>query len=466
MSTHHTRTTVRWLLLSLAVIGVLVLLSGCAGGPPPPPLTPDDHTSIANTFTQIENKLRNTGDMKEKQITDLQTSLDFGPTQLQSTDATVKARANFFQGYYYESQRNYAEAYKSYKVIETVNSAYRPLAAYRIGILAERGLIGATPKESYNLAKQYLRQLIIGKIEILVRNPELASEGGVLTATSLQPPAKTVVTTPQPSVPTLTWIPAAQYIEKKLDTLYQSELSKHSTSWDYGYYKSVDVFMKFFRKLSPTYGVVIALFFLALLVKLITMPLTTMAFSGMRDMQRIQPLLKELQEKYKDDRQKQAEEQMRIMKEHNVKPASGCLPMLIQLPVFIIVYQAVQVYLFQFSSAHFLWIGNLASPDWILLILYAVSLVITQKLTATPSADPQQQMIQNQMTYFMPIFMVLVLQTIASAFVLYWFFLNVMSSLHQYYLMQRFKQEEAAKGLTIAAQPTPPTPGKKKGKRL
>jgi YidC/Oxa1 family membrane protein insertase len=199
------------------------------------------------------------------------------------------------------------------------------------------------------------------------------------------------------------------------------------------------------------------LFLLAVLIKVITAPLTTMAYRGMRDMQRVQPLLKELQAKYKDDRAKLAEEQMKLMKEHKVSPASGCLPMLIQLPIFIAVYRAVTVYAFQFSNAGFLWIENLARPDLILLILYAISMIVTQKLTATPAADPQQQVLQNQMTYMMPVFLVLVLYSMASAFLLYWFFLNVMSSGHQYYLLRKFKAEEAARD---AAQPAPaPAPG-------
>ncbi|HEX2952303.1 MAG TPA: YidC/Oxa1 family membrane protein insertase, partial [Armatimonadota bacterium] len=158
-----------------------------------------------------------------------------------------------------------------------------------------------------------------------------------------------------------------------------------------------------------------------------------------------------------------AEEQMKLMKEHKVSPLGGCLPMLIQLPIFIVVYRAVQVYAAGFADSHFLWIGNLSRPDMILLVLYAFSMIITQKLTATPATDAQQKMMQQQMTYFMPIFLFFILQSIASAFVLYWFFLNVFSAIHQYYLMEKFKQEDIALG-RVTPDSTPASAKKKKGK--
>jgi YidC/Oxa1 family membrane protein insertase len=226
----------------------------------------------------------------------------------------------------------------------------------------------------------------------------------------------------------------------------------------------VRAFVEASKAVAGALGVVLALFLLTVIVKIITAPLTTMAFRGMRDMQRIQPLLKELQEKYKDDREKLALEMQRVYKENNVSMTGGCLPMLIQLPIFWIVYHAVQVYAYGFSATHFLWVKNLAMPDIPLLILYAISMIVTQKLTAAPAADPQQQVMQNQMTYMMPIFLVFVLVNFASAFVLYWFFLNVLSSAHQYYLMRKFKQEEATKaGTQIAAASAPPA--RKKGKK-
>lgn len=190
------------------------------------------------------------------------------------------------------------------------------------------------------------------------------------------------------------------------------------------------------------------------------MPLTVKGQRGIRDMQRIQPMLQELQTKYKDDKQKQAEEQMRIMREHKVNPLGGCGPMLIQIPIFIVVWQAVSVYAYQFNTDSFLWINSLAQPDYILLGLYTVSIIVSQYLTTPTSTDPQQKQMQMMMTWMMPIFLVFVLASIASAFVLYWFFLNVLNSAHQYYLMRQFKKEDLAREAAAAAA----VPEKKKGK--
>jgi YidC/Oxa1 family membrane protein insertase len=261
----------------------------------------------------------------------------------------------------------------------------------------------------------------------------LAAEGGAATlpgAPAVAGPMFKVAAAPATSI-TL------------LDGIYQQPLAGWSYVLDYVPYVSVGVLVKLFAFAGVNWAPILALIALALIVKLATFPLTTASFRGMRDMQRVQPLVKALQEKYADDREKLAREQMKLMKEHNVSMTGGCLPMIVQIPIFYLIYHAVQVY-----SAHFdvpfLWVSSLAVPDMILLILYLVSMVITQYLTATPSADPQQKAMQAQMTFMMPVVLALVLTNVASAFILYWFVLNVLSSAHQYYLKQKFAREEQA----------------------
>jgi YidC/Oxa1 family membrane protein insertase len=395
---------------------------------------------------------------------------------------TEQGFMEFWQGYlaetgaitladprYYGSAQNY---YKS--AMQDDPSTYGTQARYRLGVLGANNLLGAT---SYTDAKNNL--LPLSRSHRSFFSPSTPEPKILVRAVPAQTPATPTRTTastlelalaraggvavyvPQPvsaaTTPQIYPQDAPVATVALLDYVYRFGGGLNAT-----YYQIVAHYVNWFKLLFGGYGAAVALIFLALLVKIVTIPTTTASFRGMRDMQRIQPLIKELQEKYKDDKQKFAEEQMKLMKEHKVNPAGSCLPMLIQIPIFIVVYQAVQVYTAGFTDAHFIWVKSLAAPDTILLLLYAASMIVSQKLMATPSADPQQKMMQTQMTYFMPIFFLLVLGGMPSAFVLYWFFLNVFSSLHQYYLMQKFRLEDVAAGVTPPA--LPPPGGKKKGK--
>lgn len=362
----------------------------------------------------------------------------------------------FWQGYLTEASviispnsAQYVDAQPDYERAAQSGSGYGAQARYRLGVLGERNLLGS---QSNKVAKTNLQPLLQSRggfaftgrtapVQLWVRTPALAAEGGPATVDG----SGAAVLRQEPAAHTSTML---------LDSVYRS-----GNNLDATYYRIVDRYVKAFKSIAPVYGAALSLIMLALIIKLVTTPLTTASFRGMRDMQRVQPLIKELQVKYKDDRAKLAEEQMKIMKEHKVNPMGGCLPMLIQLPIFWVVYRAVQVYAAGFADARFLWISNLANPDTILLILYAGSMIITQMLTATPATDPQQKMMQRQMTFFMPILLFFMLSSVASAFILYWFFLNVFSSLHQYYLVRKFKQEEESAAVIVPAEK--PKKGKK-----
>jgi YidC/Oxa1 family membrane protein insertase len=189
------------------------------------------------------------------------------------------------------------------------------------------------------------------------------------------------------------------------------------------------------RNKHYSYGLAIIL--IAVLVKLITTPLTNRQFKSMREMQAVQPLLAELQKKHKGDKQKLMQEQMQIFKEHKINPMGGCLPMLVQMPFLIWVYRAVWAYNWQFEDTKFLWIGNLANGDQWLLILYAVSLYFSQKITTPPTADPQQQQMQKTMALLMPVMFLMMFRTMPAAFILYWFAQNVLMTTNQFFYLRR-----------------------------
>ncbi len=175
----------------------------------------------------------------------------------------------------------------------------------------------------------------------------------------------------------------------------------------------------------PNYGVAVIL--LTVLVRLLLWPLTLKSTQSMKRMQELQPLVTQLREKYKDKPQKMNQEMMALYKEHKVNPMAGCLPMLLQLPVFIALFTVLQSAV-ELRFASFLWIKDLSEPEGLLagllpfsLSLNILPLVMTgltvwqQKITPS-SGDPQQQKIMM----FMPVIFLFLFYSMASALVLYW----------------------------------------------
>lgn len=194
----------------------------------------------------------------------------------------------------------------------------------------------------------------------------------------------------------------------------------------------------------PHFSYWLALLLIAVFVKLITLPLTLKMYKSQREMQRIQPLLKDIQQKYKG-KPEMNQKVMEVYKEHGVNPFASCFPMLIQMPFLILVYNTIRVYEIHFSHGKFLWIGsgladqypgwiaaNLSQFDMPLLLLYAASNYLTMKLT--PAADPQAAQQQKTMSIMMTgmmIYMFMIYRW-SAAFIFYWLVLNIISAYQQY----------------------------------
>lgn len=215
--------------------------------------------------------------------------------------------------------------------------------------------------------------------------------------------------------------------------------------------------LNYFYQISGNYGVAIIL--LTTLIKVITYPLTHKQFKSMQDMQKLQPIMKEIQEKYKGKPQEMQKQVMGMYKTHKVNPLGGCLPLIIQMPVLILLYRAVFNFKNQFinatfllaplkdtpvlfTSSSFLWMPTLLAPDMLLLLLYAASMYISQKLTITPTMDPQQKQMQETMTIMMPVMFAIMFKTFPSAFILYWLTFNVLSTAHQLIIMKPHLKKE------------------------
>jgi YidC/Oxa1 family membrane protein insertase len=154
----------------------------------------------------------------------------------------------------------------------------------------------------------------------------------------------------------------------------------------------------------------------------------------MKEMQALKPQLDEIRKKNKDNPKKMQQATMALYKEHNVKPLAGCLPMLVQIPIFIAFYKMLMVS-FELRGADFLWINDLARPDTIvrlggfplniLPILNGASMYWQQKLTPT---DPSQKMFK----YLMPVMITVFFYNLPSGLILYWLITTLVTVLQQY----------------------------------
>jgi YidC/Oxa1 family membrane protein insertase len=185
--------------------------------------------------------------------------------------------------------------------------------------------------------------------------------------------------------------------------------------------------MKFIHKAIPNWGV--AIIIMTLIVKIIFFPLTYSSTRSMARMAELQPKIKALRAKYKKakqdiaQRRKMNEEMMRLYKEHGINPAGGCLPMLIQLPVFWGFFRLLMVAIEFRHSPFVFWIKDLSvkDPFYVTPILMGVTQYISQKMTPT-SADPTQA----RMMLIMPVIMTILFMNFQSGLVLYWLTSNVL----------------------------------------
>ncbi|WP_100550562.1 membrane protein insertase YidC [Caedibacter taeniospiralis] len=206
---------------------------------------------------------------------------------------------------------------------------------------------------------------------------------------------------------------------------------------DYGMLSFISVIifwlMTLIHSVVANWGLAIIL--VTVLIKVLFYPLSAKSYKSMAKMRMLQPRMKKLQELYKGDRQKLGRKMMEMYKEEKVNPASGCLPILVQIPVFIALYW-VLLESVQLRQAPFVfWINDLASKDpyFILPILMGISMFVQQKLSPT-SADPTQAKIMM----LMPVIFTVFFASFPSGLVLYWLTNNVISIAQQWYITRKY----------------------------
>jgi len=188
--------------------------------------------------------------------------------------------------------------------------------------------------------------------------------------------------------------------------------------------------LKLFYKLIPNYG--LAIIILSALIKILFWPLTHKSQKSMKEMQKIQPKIAELREKYKNKKEELQRRTMELYRTHKVNPLGGCLPILIQLPVFFALYR-VLLNSIELRHAPFIssWINDLSAkdPTYISPLLMGASMFIQQKMTPTVG-DPTQA----KMMLAMPIVFTFLFLNFPSGLVIYWLVTNILSIGQQYYI--------------------------------
>ncbi len=227
---------------------------------------------------------------------------------------------------------------------------------------------------------------------------------------------------------------------------------------DFGFFSIIAVplfwILKLFYKVTGNYGWAIVL--LTIIVRIPFIPLVNKSQKSMKKMQEIQPRMAEIREKFKKDPQRMQREMMELYKTHKVNPVGGCLPILLQIPVFFALYKILLIAIELRSAPFMLWIKDLSAPDTLfghipstipliggfaigpLPILMGITMVILQKMTPS-SLDPAQ----NKMMMFMPVVFTFMFLNFASGLVVYWLMNNIFSIAQQVYVNQKMPRKAA-----------------------
>jgi len=192
------------------------------------------------------------------------------------------------------------------------------------------------------------------------------------------------------------------------------------------------VVLKFLYGYVGNYG--IAIIILTILIKLIFWPLGNKSYKSMKEMQKLQPKMTALREKYKNDKARLSQESMALYKAHKVNPLGGCLPMIVQIPVFFGLYKALLYAIELRHSPLFWWIQDLSAKDpyYITPLVMGATMFVQQKMTPT-GADPMQAKIM----LFMPIIFTFMFLNFPSGLVIYWLFNNIISIGQQVYINKK-----------------------------
>ena len=221
-------------------------------------------------------------------------------------------------------------------------------------------------------------------------------------------------------------------------------------SWVEPLTRFFSLFLKMLYSVVPNYGV--AIIILTIMVRVVTAPLTIKQMRSMERMRALSPQLKKIKEEFSDDRQKQSEKTMALYKSEGVNPLGGCLPMLLQFPVFIGLFYALRSTIQLRQAPFFGWIDDLSVPETlfeipgiglpirVLPLIMGATMVLQQKITPM-QADPAQA---KMMMTVMPVMMTVIFYQFPSGLVLYWMVSNVLAISHQLWIGRGIRAKTAS----------------------
>jgi YidC/Oxa1 family membrane protein insertase len=192
--------------------------------------------------------------------------------------------------------------------------------------------------------------------------------------------------------------------------------------------------LKYFYQYTHNYG--IAIIIITVILKILFFPLTHKSYKSMKEMQKLQPKMVELKEKYKDDREALNRSTMELYKTHKVNPLGGCLPMVVQIPVFFALYKALMFSIELRHAPFMFWITDLSAKDpyYVTPIIMGVTMFIQQKMTPS-TMDPMQA----KMMLALPVVFTFMFLNFPSGLVIYWLVNNILTIAQQAYINRILK---------------------------
>jgi YidC/Oxa1 family membrane protein insertase len=192
--------------------------------------------------------------------------------------------------------------------------------------------------------------------------------------------------------------------------------------------------LKYFYRYTGNYGV--AIIIITVILKMFFFPLTYKSYKSMKGMQKLQPKMNALKEKYKNDREAMNREIMKLYQEHKVNPLGGCLPMVVQIPVFFALYKALMFSIELRHAPFVFWIQDLAAkdPTYVTPVIMGITMFVQQKMTPS-NMDPAQQKIMLAL----PVVFTFMFINFPSGLVLYWLVNNILTIGQQYYINRQLK---------------------------
>jgi YidC/Oxa1 family membrane protein insertase len=265
-----------------------------------------------------------------------------------------------------------------------------------------------------------------------------------------------VTVAPGQTITTQTHLFAGAKEKAWLDRYEDAGIPKLSKSIDWGWFeffmRPIFALLIFLFRATGNFGV--AIICLTLIVRAILFPIAQKQFQSMAAMRKVQPKLKAIQERFKDDKQRQQQEILKLYQSEKINPAAGCLPILLQIPVFYALYKVLLVSVEMRHQPFILWIKDLSAPDpltpvnlfgllhfappaflaiGVLPILVGASQWATMKLNPQPM-DPAQA----QVFAIMPWFLVFIMAPFAAGLQLYWLTNNVLTLAQQWWLYRKY----------------------------